>query len=322
MNKFFKIFYKHKITILISSFSILILLLLYQLYGIFFGYYIIAKFSESGPLYVNMPVYYKGYKIGRVEKIKLSSDYKYTLVKMALYPKDPKLPDDVVAKAKKPGDEKNYIDLVVSDEPSTTLLKNGGIIDGEPAFDMETFLSDVATADIVVPLLQHFSDLLVNAGKTSDEVRNFFIDSRSILKDNKQNLKQTTRDLAVSTKSFVNITSKFDNSLSKDKLNNTTSSLDKSSANVLSATESIKNIAQNVDCATRNIDKTMETIDSTISEANAIASHVEVITRGFCETLGKRFAGLRIIFGKPINNNKCQCRKNGRNIYNRAKNQN
>lgn len=305
MNKLFKLFNKHKVTILISLFSILILFLIYQLYEIFFGYYITAKFTESGPLYVNMPVYYKGYKIGRVEKIKLSPDYKYTLVKMVLYPQNPKLPEDIVAKAKKPDDEKNYIDLIPPDEASAAILKNGSIIDGEPAFDIETFLSAIADADIIVPLLQHFSDLLLNATETSNEIRNFFTDSRLILKDNKRNLKQATSNISLTAKSLVSVISKFDNSVTKDKLNTTTSGLTKSSANVLSATESIKNIAKNVDCATRNLDKTMSTIDSTISKTNTIASNVEVITRGFCEVLGKRFAGLRIIFGKPINNSKC-----------------
>lgn len=304
-----KLFNKHKIKILISLFSILILLLIYHLYEFFFGYYIIAKFTESGPLYVNTPVYYKGYKIGKIEKVRLSQDYKYTLVKMLLYPKNPKLPDDIVAKAKKPNDRKDYIDLVSSNDPSAAILKNGSIIDGEPAFDIQELLAGVADSEIIVPLLQHFSDLLVNAGNASNEIKNFFTDSRIILKDNKHDLRQTTRRLALSSDSLANITSRFDNSITEDKLNITTSSFNKSSVNVLSATESIKNIAQNIDCATRNLDKTMETIDTTICEANNAASHIEVITRGFCEVLGKRFAGLRIIFGKPVNNNKCRCGK-------------
>ncbi len=274
-------------------------------YERFFEYHITAKFSDSGPLYINMPVYYKGYKIGITKAIKLSEDYKYTLVKIRLYPQKPKLPDDIVAKAKKLGIKKDYIDLIISDEPSTTLLKNGGIIKGEPAFDVEGFLSDIADSDIIIPLLQNFSDVLVSANKTSGEIKNFFSDMRSTLKDNRQNLNQTTKNFAISAKSFTKITSKFDNSISEDKLNNTTSNVDKSSTNIRVATENIKNITGDIKNATKNLDKTVAKIDCTISETKAIASNVKIITGGFCETLSKRFAGLRIIFGKPLNKNKC-----------------
>lgn len=305
MDKLFQIFIKYKSIILIPLCFILVLTSVLWLHEISNRYYITAKFAKSEPLYINMPVYYKGYKIGRTQKIEPTEDYKYTLVKIVLYPKEPKLSKDVIAKAKNPNKGKDYIDLITPDQPSTTLLKNGSIIEGETAFDVEGFLSDIAEADILVPLLQHFSDVLVSAGKTSDEIRDFFSDSRWILKDSRQNLKQTTNNLAITTKSLVKITSKFNNSITKDKLNNTTSNIDKSSTNVLAATESIKNITQSVDCATRNLDKTAAKIDCTISEANTIASNVKVITNGFCQVLGRRFAGLRIFFGKPINNNKC-----------------
>ena len=282
-----------------------ILAVFFRLYERFFEYHITAKFSESGPLYVNMPVYYKGYKIGRTKEIKPSEDYKYTFVKIILYAQKPKLPEDIAAKAKKLDMKKDYIDLITPDEPSTTLLKNGGTIKGEPAFDMDAFLSDIADADVLIPLLQNFSDVLVSANKTSGEVKNFFSELRSTLKDNRQNLNQTTTDVALSAKSLAKITSRFNNSITEEKIKNTTSNVDKSSTNIRMATENIKNITTNVNSATKNLDKTVAKIDCTISEVNTIATNLKVITGGFCEVLGKRFAGLRIIFGKPINNYKC-----------------
>lgn len=304
MSKLFEIFSKFKSVILILLFSILVLAFTYWLYDIQSRYYITAKFKESGPLYRNMPVYYKGYEIGKIENVRINYDYKYSLAKIVFYPKEPKLSDNLVAKAKKLEMEDDYIDLIYPDPPSDSLLKKGGIIEGRGAFDIDMLLSDVAEADILVPLLQNFSDLLVNASKTSDEIRNFFSDSRSILKDNKQNINRTTKNLAISTKSLVKLTSNFNNSFTDNKLKNTTSNVDKSSHNILAATESVKNITASIDCATRNLDKTVAKIDCTICEANKIAKNIRVITGNFCEVLGKRFAGLRIIFGKPINNNK------------------
>ena len=310
MDKLSKIFFKYKSTIFIPLFFMLLLTLTFWLYEVHHRYFITAKFYKSGPLYTNMPVYYKGYKIGQVKKIKLNQDYKYTLVKIVLFPKNPKLSEDIVAKAKKIDANKYYIDLIAPDQPSVTLLKNGSIIYGEPAFDLEAFLSDIADSGLIVPLLQNFSDVLVSANKTSNEIRNFFSDSRLILKDNRQNLKQTSKELVQTSKSLTKITSKFNNSITEDKIDNTTSSVVKSSTNILAATESIKNITGSIDCATRNLDKTVAKIDSTVSDTKIITSNVKTITNGFCEVLGKRFAGLRILFGKSINTKKCNNRIN------------
>lgn len=301
MNKLFKF----RVIIIILIFFVLFSLGLFQLYNNHFKYHIIAKFAESGPLYTNMPVYYKGYNIGQTKKVKPSKDYKYTLVKIVLSPKEPKLPENIVAKVKKADSRKDYIDLIMSEAPSDTLLENGSTIVGEAAFDLEAFLSDIADSGIIVPLLQTFSDTLLSAGKTSEEIHRFFSDSRLILKDNRQNLKQTTKDLAEASKSLKKISSRFNTSITENKLNNTTLNIDKSSTNILAATESIKNITASVDCATRNLDKTMSKLDCTLSEANSVLSNVKAITNGLCETLGKRFAGLRIIFGKPMDKNKC-----------------
>jgi ABC-type transporter Mla subunit MlaD len=298
MSKLINIFLKYKNTILLSLVFVLASLGLFKLYEEHSRYHISVKFMESGPLYKGMPVCFKGYEIGRTQKVTLSDDYKYTLVKIVLFPKNPKIPKDVDAIVKKHDMLGNYIDLVASEEPSTELLANGAIIDGSPIFDMGTFLYEIANSGLLIPLIQNFSDTALNLSKTSKEIGDFFSDSRLILDDNKQNIKHTTESLN-------NITSNFNTSFNKSRLNKTSSGVEKSVKNLQAAAENVKNITQNVDCATRNIDKTMEKIDSTLSEAHAVATNAKVITGGFREVLGKRFAGFRIIFGKPLSNNNC-----------------
>lgn len=305
MNKSFNTYTTYGLIILISLFFILVLTFVFKLSESRSRYYIIAKFSESGPLYKNMPVYYKGVKIGQAKDIKISDDYQYSLVKIELYPSKPKLSTDIVAKVKNHNVRKEYIDLSVPDQASSTLLKNGSTIDGEGAFDLEAFLSDIADSGLIIPLLQTFSDTLASINKTSVQVENFFTDSRSILKDNRQNIKQSTKDFAQTSKSLTKLTSNINNSITEEKINSTTSSINKSSNNVLTATETIKDITKNIDSATKNLDKTIAKIDCTISEANKITTNVKVITCGLRETLEKRFAGMRIMFGKPLNKNGC-----------------
>jgi len=300
------IFSEHKLwIILIALFIVLISGAVYKLYEIYFSYYITAKFSESGPLYVNMPVYYRGYNIGRTTKVKPDKDYKHTLVKIMLYPREPKLPVDIVAKVKNHNVRKEYIDLLSQDDSSTTFIKRGSTVDGEPAFDLEAFLSDIADSGIIVPLLQNFSDTLTSINKASSEAGKLFSDSRFLLKDNRQNLKQATNDFAKTSRSLTKLTSRVNNSFTEEKLNNTTTSVNKSSTNILTASENIKRITGSIDCATRNLETTMARIDSTVADTKIITTNVKTITGGICETLTKKFAGMRILFGKPLNNGKC-----------------
>lgn len=305
MNKLLKIISKYKIAILIPLFLILILTLLFGLDYIQSRFYIIAKYTKSGPLFVNMPVYYRGYHIGKTQEVQLSENCKSTLVKIVFYPEKPKLREGIVAKVKKFNENKNYIDLVPSDDESAAILKKGSIIDGEAKFDIDAFLSDIADSGLLIPLIQTFSDTLDSINKTSVEVKGFFSDSRLIINDNRGNIRQTTGNLSLSTQSLNKLATRLNSSLTKEKLNNTTSNVDKSSANILNTTKNIENITENVDKATKNLDKTVAKIDCAMSQANAIADNVNAITCGLRNTLGKKFAGMRILFGKPIKNHSC-----------------
>lgn len=268
--------------------------------------YITVKFSESGPLHKNMPVYYKGYKIGKVRKIELAKDYKNTLVKIVFFPRNPKISEDVIIKVKRHDILRmDYIALLVPEGASNTSIQKGDTIEGEGAFDMDAFFSEISDADLIVPLLQSFTDTVESINKTSKEAGNSFTDLRSIIKDNRGNIKQTTKELSSTTKSLNQLTSKLNISLTKTALNNTTNNVDKSSANILEATKNIKDVTENINKATKNLDKTVEKIDCTITETNSTLGNLKVITKGFRKTLGKRFAGLRIIFGKTIECDRC-----------------
>ncbi len=296
MRKLFEIWFNNKPIIINLLFFVMISLGLLKFYEEYSRYHIFVKFVKSGPLFKGMPVCFRGYKIGQTQEIILSEDYKYTLVKIVLFPKNPKLPKDIEGVVKKHDFLRNYIDLIASDEPSTKLLENGDIIKGIPFYDTGTFLAEVADSK----LIQNFSNTALNLNSAGTEIKSFFSDSRSVLMDNRQNLKSTTS-------SINKITTDLNTSFNKNKLGDTASSVEKTANNIQIATENIKNITQSVDCATRNLDKTVAKIDSTMSKANAVASNAKVITGGFREVLGKRFAGLRLIFGKPLKRqNSCQ----------------
>ncbi len=283
-------FLKFRVVILTLFFFCLIFLSSFYIYKMNPRNYIIARFYEAGPLHANMPVYYKGCQVGKTEKAKLSEDYKYAMVKIIIYDNDLELPEYIIAKVKESTQKQKYIGLINTDPSAETLLKMGSVIRGEPLFDTEEFLFDLASSNLVIPLLKNFSDMTVSINKANNEIGSFFSDSRIILKNNKNNLEHAIKDVALTAKSLKDITSKFNNTITE----NTTLNINKSSTNILEATENIKNI-------TEDIDRTVAKIDCTVSEVNIIASNIKAITRGFCEVFSKRFAGLKFIFGKPVN---------------------
>lgn len=307
-DKIFKMISNKKITILVTFFAILFFaIVLPAIINHRETFYLTAKFSESGPLYLNMPVFYKGYKIGEAKNIWPSNDYKYTFVKMTLR-KEPKLSENMIAKVKSLSVKRNYIELLPPDELSKTFLKKGSIIEGEGAFDLEAFLSDIADSGLVLPLIENFSDAASSITQTSNEAGKLMSESRSTLKDNRRNLKLTTKNLESATGSLNELASRLNKSVNKNKIENSTSNINQSSNNILSATEKIKDITTNIDKATKNLDTTVSKVDSTINNANSITCDVKVITSGLRKTLSKKFAGMKIMFGKPVDN--CPCPKN------------
>lgn len=305
MPTFSKVF----ILLLVPIILILLSIGVFQVYESCFRSHITIKFDDCGPLYVNMPVFYKGYKIGYIKNVKPTEDYKSTLAKVTLYPKNPKLPENITAQVKKMDMRRDYIDLEYPDEPSDNLLKNGDTIDGEGAFDLEKTLKDLLGSGTLDPIIDSVSNFISSISDTSDQVGKFFSNANITLNDNKQNVKTTT-------KSISEITTKFNNSIKEDSINSMMANVNRTSCNITDASESIKkittnadiasenikNITANVDTATKNLDQTRSKIDCTISNINATVCNAKHITCGLYQTLKKRFAGLRMIFGKPIQN--------------------
>lgn len=290
---------KYKILVGVLALFIFLIMMALQVYDVFFRYHITAKFTEAGPLSKNISVYYRGYEIGKTQDVQLSSDYKSTLVKILIYPKNPKLPKNIIAKIKKCDVRRNYIELVEPEEPSDKHLKNGDTIEGEPEFDLEAFLNEVINSGMLNPIIDNISNFLASVSDTSDKMGTFFENSNIMVKDNKQNLKQTT-------KSLKDIATKINNSFSEDDIRNTSQNVNKSSNNILTATENIKNISTNVDNATKNLDKTKEKIDLIITDTSVSTSNIKKITCGLHQSLMKKFALLKLFFGRPIKPNNCQ----------------
>lgn len=291
-------------------FLIIILILLFFSSGIysFFNFvinppmYIIVQFNDLGPLYKRMPVYYKGYKIGTTRKIEPSSDYKTTLVTICFYPRELKLPANTTVVVKKLDTGMDYISLEYPQKPSDEYLKNGSVIQGKTAMDIQSFMSAQAESGALGSIVGSAGQALASITKASDQVTVLINTLTKMVNENRPAIKLTTSSLAASAKNINQLTIKLNKSISTEQLNNITS-------NVESSTENINEITENVEEITENLNATVENIDATISQLNTASANINAITTGIKEQLCKKFAGIRIIFGQSVDKKHCPCKE-------------
>ena len=291
--------------ILIAFFAIVLFVLFIFILRVWNANYnynmsIIARFSDLGPLYKSMPVYYKGYKVGKTRDIQPSKDYKYTLVYMILYPKHLTLPNNVTAKVQKLDSGGNYIDLIYPGTPSVEFLKTGDIIEGKTAVDIQSFMSAQADSGVLGAITGDLNKALVSLDEAAQSMDYFFEQLGLMVEENRPSVKSMTGDAAKSTQNVREITQKINNSITEENASNVVKNVDRSSSNIEEATSNIKNVTENIDKATKDLDKTMKKIDCVAADIKSITAKLNEITRAFKCVLSKRFAGMRVMFGKPM----------------------
>ncbi len=264
-----------------------------------------VRFKELGPIYSSMPVYYKGYKIGKTKRVKPSEDYKYTIVQVILYPENLSLPRNIGAKVKKLDNGKDYIELTYPDAPSLSTLTNNDTIEGATAADIESFMSAQIESGVFSSMGDNMNKTLSSIEITSNELNGFFKDLRVVLQENRPNIKMSTDATLEILENISNITASIDDTLSGDELKNITKNMSGSSSDIKETTENVLTISQNINKATKDLDKTMSKIDATIEEAHKTAKNATNISCGIKQLLEKRFAGIRLFFGQPTSPKNC-----------------
>ena len=240
--------------------------------------YISAKFEHLRPIEENIPVYYKGIVIGKAKEKKHSETMSHTLIQLVLYPKNLMLPKNttvLLKKEKKRKEERDFLELIYPQNPSTTMLSNGSIINGEATVDIDTFMANQKENELE-EIKENLAQSAQNLNYALESLGQIFETIDEILKENQENLYQTTTN-------FKNATSKIESSIDRKKLQNTLSSIE-------STTKNFSNITKNFD---KETPETHENI-------NQITSNLNSITCGIRKTLRKKCGGLRLFFGQVI----------------------
>lgn len=286
----------------IALLAFVILSSLLFIYRVLTYTYITIEFNEARPVRNKISVYYKGYRIGKVEKIKPSKDFKSTKVTIVLYPKHLKLPINTTAlltREKRGGRfETDFINLLYPDEPSEAILRSGDSILGFTTVDIESFFSDKAISGELDAITKNANSLLEELQTTSQALTLLMQILQDTVNENRPSIKIMTGNLAEMSEELKGFASKLNNSVNQDEVQSTLSNFNQTSTNIVT-------ISKNLDELTNSINSKSTQISNTIDDANKIANNIEIITTGLKNTMSKNFAGFRLLFGKPINKTNC-----------------
>ncbi len=260
--------------------------------------YVTAKFKELRPIHEKLPVYYKGLVVGKAREQRHSEDYNHTLIHLVLYPKNLLLPDNttVMLKKEKHHDkEHDFLELVYPKEPSTTMIADGAVLEGKATVDVDTFMANQNPDDLEA-IKQNLAQSSENLNVALEGLAMVFESVNEILKENRKNLYTTTGNLSKATRNLDNVTQKIDKSVQQKRLDNTISNLETLSANLNGTTTSVNGVIPH--------------IDATMCQVQGLATNANAISCGVRKTLRKRFGGLRLLFGKVIDEcDKPACRQ-------------
>lgn len=257
------------------------------------SFYVIIRFDELGALTKNMAAYYNGFKIGKIVRIQPDNDFKHTLVKVNLIYKDIKLPQNTTVHVQNFPNGELYLEFLYPDSPSFKILKRGELLEGIAPYSLEQFMlgQNISGVSDIVSL--HVIRALKATEIANIEMTNFFKNTSKLVKENSDEIQASTRNAQAMTKSLAQMA---------DNLNQTAKKLNEAidSSTIKDSTINIKTTTENISKATKDLDKTMKKVDETVAQVQATSENLNSITSGVNETLGKKFGGMRLMFGKPV----------------------
>ena len=277
---------------------IFIVFIAYVIFKVTTDIYITIQFDELEPFENNMPIFYKGFKIGKTRAIKPGKDFKNTYIKAVITYNGIKLPKNTTAmvkkRHKKDSDKSmDYIELIYPESPSISYLKTGSLIYGKSSMNWDTILSQEAEKGMLDNISGGVNDLLKNFSDTSIALTSIFNIVGEILEENRPNLLATTKNLADTTKNLSDISQKMDTSISQEKLDTTTDSVAKTSKNIQDTSKNLKEVSE-------SINNLMPYIDATVIDFNGTMSNINEMSEGILGTLKHRMGFMKLMVGKPM----------------------
>ena len=273
--------------------------------------YVSAEFLNLRPFHSYAPIYYNGFKIGRVVRVKPNKDYTSTIVTMELHPHDMKLPINISANLKKErnrwGRKFDYIDIIYPKEPSCFYLKDGDRISGKTTVDIESFFAN-QDPETLEAVKKDMAESAKNLNLTILALGDLFSTLNEMAEGVKPNIVKSSQNINRTTENIIRVSENI-NDVSgnvasfSNNVNDTITSdrMDTTAKNVQAVSKNVKQI-------TKELNNTIPQINCSIQQINKILCNIDEMTAGVNCTMKKPFGGMRMIFGSPVSKKKCDCR--------------
>lgn len=288
--------------------SIILLLILLTIgvayYNYRFNTYVTAEFKTLRPFHDRAPIYYNGFKIGRVVSIRPNKNYTATIVTMELHPHDLKLPINISVNLRKERNKWNrkfdYIDIIYPKDPSVFYLKNGDRVSGKTTVEFESYFANMDPESLDA-IKGDAAEAVKNLNITIQTLGELFGTLNMMAQDVSPNIVKASSDMSKSSANIVKVsenvsdlTGNIDNAFSRERMDATA--------------KNAQLITRNVKIMTNEFNKTIPQVGCTINEVNRILCNIDKMTAGLNNTMEKPFGGFRLFFGSPVSKKKCHCK--------------
>lgn len=256
---------------------------------------IYVEFDRLRPFHEKAPVYFRGYKIGKVVKIMPADNYQNTIVSIILHPKNLKLPINTTAQLKMHKTKwmhRDYIDLIYPETPDSMLLKRGSKIKGKSSIDIHSYLANIPH-ESYAKMEENAAGILENLNDTTGMLYSVFAIINGILTESENDIKNAINNFSQTSKNTSQIMQKIDNSILEEQLKNTMSNINETTAHA-------KTTIYNLTTPSKQTNTIISNIDTTLKNTNYLIYNLNEIACGVKQTLKKRFSGLRLLFGRVI----------------------
>lgn len=273
--------------------------------------YVTAEFKNLRPFHSYAPIYYNGFKIGRVVNVKPNRDYTSTIVTLELHPHDMKLPVNISANLKKErnrwGRKFDYIDIAYPKDPSVFYLKDGDKIAGKTSVDIESFFAN-QDPETLEAIRGNMAESAKNLNLTIQTLGDLFSTLNDMAGGVSPNVVKASRDFSKTTENFVKVSENV-NDVSGNMVrfsNNVNDTI--TPARMDATAQNVQSVSQNTKQMTKELNNTIPQINCSIQKINEILHNIDEMTAGMNCTMKKPFGGIRMIFGSPVGKKKCDCK--------------
>ncbi len=267
--------------------------------------YIKAEFNKMDPIPSKMGVYYKGYKLGSTNRLRISKDFKKTYLYITLNQRGLHLPKNIRVKIKKYDNETKYVDIIYPKRPMIRYIRTGDTIKGDTGF-IFSGISDINQAHID-DLSEKGGDLLSSAKKTTDSLTEMFDLVTDILGENRENILNSTtslkngmKNLEQTTQNMKAMSNKVNDGITKQNIQNSTKNIEQMTSNFANSSKDFISITGNFNKTSSDFSVLVPKLSTLIDVVQMSICNVNDIILGLKKTLQQKWGGARIIFGKPI----------------------